>query len=131
MLLMEHVAQQRQGGGHQGRAGDAQQRAGGDQHFRAGGEGRQRRSGTESGGAGQQQFTPTDAVTQRAHGHQKAGDHETVDVENPQQLITGGVQVRAQLWYRQMQHGHVQGQQHRGQHQHRQTQPLTPRGGGW
>ncbi len=49
---------------------------------------RRRRStevSAEGGGADQQYAAAADAVAERAHGDQRAGDHEAVDVDDPQQ----------------------------------------------
>ena len=58
----------------------------GDQHLGAGGEGGEHRGDAERGGADQQQPAAADAVAEGAHGDQRAGDQEAVDVDDPQQL---------------------------------------------
>ncbi len=85
--VFEHVADQRQGGGRQGCPGDPQQRAGSDQHLRADRIGGQHRGRAEPGRAEQQQPAAADAVPQGAHRDQEPGDHEPVDVGDPQLLV--------------------------------------------
>ena len=109
-----------------GRPGDAQQRPAGDQLLRAGRQGRQHRHHPEGGGAGQQQPAAADPVPQGAHGDQEPGDHEPVDVGDPQQLRAGWLQLRAERRHRQVQHRQVHGIQQTRQGQHRQPDPLPP-----
>ena len=63
----------------------------------AGREGRQDRGDSKGGGADQEQPPPPDSVAQRAHGDQRSGDQESVDVENPEQLSAAGLQVGADV----------------------------------
>ena len=65
------------------------------------------RGEAERGGADQQQPAATDPVAQRAHGDQRAGDQEAVDVDDPEQLGAARLEVRAQCGHREVQHGQV------------------------
>lgn len=94
--VVEHVADQGQRRGHQGRARDTEQCPGHDQHLGAVGERGECRGDAEGGGAGHQQLAPPDPVTEGAHGDEQAGDQESVDVHDPQQLRRAGPQVRCQ-----------------------------------
>ena len=58
----------------------------GDQHLGAGRERGEHRGRAERRSADQQQLAAADAVAERAHGDQGAGDQEAVDVDDPQQL---------------------------------------------
>ena len=126
--VQEHVADQRQRRGSQGRSGDPQQRPGGDQHARAGRVGGDQRGSPEGGGADQQQPAPADAVAQGAHGDQQPGDQEAVDVHDPQQLGAAGRQVGAEPGNGQVQHGQVHGVHQARQGDHDQPDPLPPPG---
>ena len=47
---------------------------------------REHRRGAERRGADQQEPPPADAVAERAHRDERAGDEEAVDVDDPEQL---------------------------------------------
>jgi hypothetical protein len=128
--VLEHVKQQRQRRWRQGRPGDPQQRPGHDQHLGAGGERRQQRDDPEGRGADHQQPAAADAVAEGAHGEQRPGDHEPVDVDDPQQLGAAGLQVGADGRDGQLQHRQVHHVQHVGNREHRQPDPRTPPGAG-
>jgi hypothetical protein len=57
--------------------------------------------------ADQEQPATADAVAKGAHGDQRPGGHEPVDVDDPQQLGAGGPQVLAQMRNGQVQHGQI------------------------
>jgi hypothetical protein len=78
------------------RRGDPKHHARHDQHRDAGREGGQDRGGTEGTGTDQQQTSAPDAVAQRAHRDQKAGQHEAIAVGDPEELRAARVQVRRQ-----------------------------------
>ncbi len=69
-------------------AGEPLQRARDDQHLGAGREGGEDRRDAEGGRADEQHPAAADAVAERAHGDQRAGDHEPVDVDDPQAAPT-------------------------------------------
>jgi hypothetical protein len=96
-FIFEHRPQQRQGRGCQGRAGQAEQGTGGDQHPGAGRERRGSRGGAEGGSADEQHLAPADAIAEVADRDQRAGQHEAVDVDDPQQLRAAGLQRRAEV----------------------------------
>ena len=122
----EHREDQRQRRRCQGRPGDAQQRPSRDQLPGAGRQGGQDRHHPEGGGPGQQQSAAADPVAQGAHGDQEPGDHEPVDVGDPQQLGAAGLQLGAERRHGQVRHRQVHGVQHTGQGEHRQPDPLAP-----
>lgn len=62
------------------------QRAGSDEHRGAARIGGKDRCATERGGADQQQPAAADAIADRAHGNEQPGQHEAVDVKDPQLL---------------------------------------------
>ena len=78
-----------------------------------------------------QQPAAADAVAERAHGDQGAGDQEAVDVDDPQQLGAAGLEVRAEARHRQVQHGQVHGIKHARQGKHGEPNPLAAPGPGW
>src|SRR4029450_1513669 len=61
-----------------------------------------------------------EAVAQCPHGDQDPGDHEPVDVGDPQQLGAAQLQVRAQGRHGQVQHRQVHGVQQAGEGEHGQ-----------
>ena len=62
----------------------------------------------------------------RPHGDQRPGDHEPVDVDDPQQLGAAGLQVLAELRDGQVQHGQVHRVQQARNREHGQADPLSP-----
>ena len=120
-------AHQRHRRGHQRRAADAEDRAGGDQRLGAVRVGRDQGGGAEGGGAEQQEPAAADAVAQRAHRHQQAGQDEAVDVEDPQLLGAARLQVGADRRDREVEDGHVHRDQQQRQHQHARAPSI--RGG--
>ena len=85
----------------------------------------------ERGRPDHQELAAADAVTQGAHGDQRPGHEEPVDVDDPQQLGAGRLQVRADRGHGQVQHGQVHHVQQAGQGEHRQPDPLAPSGLRW
>jgi hypothetical protein len=98
------------------------------QHLGAGRERSQDRHQAEGAGPDEQQPAAADAVAQGAHGDERSGDEEPVDVDDPQQLGAGRLQVGADGGKGQVQHGQVHHIQHTGQRQHGQPDPLAPAG---
>ncbi len=123
--VVEDVADQREGGRHQGRTGHAQQGPGDDHHLRAGRVGVEHGHGTECGGTGEQQLLAADAVTEAAHGDQESGDDEGVDVAYPQQLGAGRLEVLGECGRGEAEYGRVDGDQQHGEHQHAQGEPAA------
>ncbi len=126
----EHPAQQRHRGRHQGRAADAEDRAGGDEGLGAGRVGRDDGGGTEGGGADQEEPAVADAVAERAHRHQQAGQDEGVDVEDPQLLGAAGLQVRADRRDGEVEDGDVHRDEQQGEHQDAESGPFAAAGTG-
>ena len=93
-----------------------------------GAEGRQRRRRAESDGAGHEQAATADAVAEAAHGDEQAGQHQRVDVDDPQQLVAARTQLAADLGQRERQHGVVDRDEQHGQHQHGQRGPFASAG---
>ncbi len=112
--IVEEVADQRERGRHQGGAGYAQQRPRDDQHLGGGGIGVEHGYRAERRGTDQQDPLAADAVAEAAHGDEQTGDDERVDVADPQELCTGGLQVLADVGGRETEHGRVDGHQQHG-----------------
>jgi hypothetical protein len=116
--ILEHVTDERKRGGCEGCSGNSQYRARHDEHLDA------RRECSQQGGhpkrrsSDQQQTPATYPVTERAHRDQHAGHHETVDVDDPQQLRARGFQVGAQRRHGEIQHHEVHRVQQAGQRDH-------------
>jgi len=87
--------------------GDPEQRAGRDELVRRRREGRKDRGDAERGGPDQQQLAPADPVAERAHGDQRSGDEKAVDVDDPEQLRRGRLQVGGEMRHREVQHRQV------------------------
>jgi hypothetical protein len=111
LWVEEHVADQGQCRGREGRPGQPEQRAGRDQHLGATRERGQHGRHPERDGTDHQQ-PPADPIAQRSHRDQGPRDHEPVDVDDPEQLRAGGPQVLADLRYRQVQDGEVHHVEH-------------------
>src|SRR5215218_4016959 len=71
-----------------------------------------------------------DPVAEGPHGDQEPGDHEAVDVGDPQQLGAARLEVFAQGRHGQVQDGQVHRIQQAGEREHGQPDPLTPPGQG-
>ncbi len=121
----EDVADQREGGRHQGGAGHAEQGAGDDHHLGAGRVGVQDRDGAEGGGADEEQLLAAYAVTEGAHGDQESGDDEGVDVADPQQLGAGRLQVLAEGGCGEAEDRGVDRDQQHGQDEHGEREPAA------
>ncbi len=89
----EDGAQDRHGGGHDGRAADAEQGAGRDHVPGLGGEHGYERSQREDAEARHEQPLAPPAVTERPRGDQQTGQGECVDVDDPQLLHGARLQV--------------------------------------
>ncbi|MGX1245855.1 hypothetical protein RKD46_006959 [Streptomyces pseudovenezuelae] len=123
--VVEEVADQGQGGGHEGRAGDTQQSPRQDHQLRCGRIGVQNRYRAERGRAQQQDPLAADAVAEAAHRHQQARDDERVDVTDPQELGPGRPEVLADVRGREAEDGRVDGHQQHGEHQDGQREPTA------
>src|SRR5918993_1081700 len=71
---------------------------------------------------------PADPVAEGAHGDQRPGGQEPVDVDDPQELAAGGLQIGAELGHGQVEHGQVHGVEQAGQGDHGQPDPFPPAG---
>src|SRR5690606_16487854 len=116
--VVEEVADQREGGRHEGRSGDAEQGPRDDQHLGAGGVGVEHGDGAERGGAHEEDPLASDAVAEAAHGDEQTGDDERVDVPDPEQLAAGGREVLADVGGGEAEDGRVDRHQQHGEHQH-------------
>jgi hypothetical protein len=121
--VVEEVADQGEGGRHQGGAGDTEQGPRQNHHLGRLGVGVEHGDRTEGGGSAQQQLLAADAVTEAAHGDQEPGDDEGVDVTDPEQLGTGRFEVLAEERGREAQHGGVDGHQQHGEDEYGQRDP--------
>ena len=129
-LVVEHVADQRERRGCERGAREPEDRPRHDELRGTGRESRQQRGCAEGRRARHQQAAPADAVAQRAHGHQRAGDQEAVDVEHPQQLGRAGLELLRELRHREVQHRQVHGVDQAGQRQHGEADPFPGAGPG-
>ena len=123
--IAEHGADQRQGGGRDGRTGDSESTAGDDQHRRRCRVGRDDRCDAEPGRPDHQQSTSTDAVAERTHRDHEAGQHEAVHVHDPELLRAAGVQRLADARQREQHDEDVYRDQQRRQRQHGEADPLA------
>ena len=78
--------------------------------------------------ADEQQLAPADAVAERAHGHEEAGDHEPVDVDDPEQLAAARLEVLADRRDGQVQDRQVHDVEQAGQGEDAQADPLLATG---
>ena len=122
----EHVEDQRERRRCQRRARDALQRAARDQHLGARRERGEHRDGGERRSADHQQPATTDAVAERPHRDEEAGDHEPVDVDDPEQLRTARLEVRAERRHREVQHRQVHRVEQAREREHAEPDPLAP-----
>ncbi len=122
--VVEDVADQREGGRHQGRAGHAEQGPGDDHHLGAGRVGVEDRDGAEGGGSDEEQLLSAYAVAEGAHGHQESGDDEGVDVADPQQLGAGGLEVLTEGGRGEAEDRGVDRDQQHGQDEHGEREPA-------
>ncbi len=122
--VAEHRADERERRRAESGARDPQERAGGDHQLGVGRVGGEDRRGAERGRTDHEQFATADAVAEGAHGDQEPGDHEAVDVDDPEQLGAAGGQVGVEMRGGQVEHGGVHAEQHGGQRQHGQPEPL-------
>ena len=70
-----------------------------------------------------------DAVGEGAHGHEQPGEHERVDVDDPQELRPGGPQRLGDLGQREAEHRVVDRHEQHGEHEHREREPPPRRTG--
>ena len=105
-----------------------EQGAGGDQHLGTGGKSGEQRRQAEQGCADQHELAAADAIAERAHGEQRAGNQEAVNVDDPEQLRARGRQIAADCRYREVQHGQVHGVEQRRQEDHGEADPLSSPG---
>ena len=125
-VIGEHRAQQRQRGGHQPGAGETLHGPRHDEQRGRGRHRRQNRSRTEGDTGDQQQPLATDPVAQIAHRDEHPGEHEGIDVTDPEDLVVTGMQFVGDRRHRDADDGSVD-----GHHEHRQTEReqgrhLTP-----
>ncbi len=125
--VVEEVADEGEGGRHQGGTGDAEQRPGRDHHRGAGRIGVEHGDRAERHGPAEEQLLASDAVAEAAHGDQEAGDDEGVDVADPQQLGAGRPQVLTEERGGQAEDGGVDGDEQHGQDEDGEGDP-PPRG---
>ena len=81
-------------------------------------------------GTDHQQAAPADPVAEAAHRHQQCGQHQRVDVDDPQLGGRGRAEVLGDARQRERQDGVVDGDQQHRQQQHRERQPRAARGVG-
>src|SRR5262249_19290193 len=77
-----------------------------------------------------EQAAPADAVAERAHGDQHPGDHEAVDVDDPQELCRTRLQVARYRGDRKVEHREVHRVDHAGQGDDGEAQPIASRRAG-
>src|SRR4029450_2717980 len=80
---------------------------GGDEHLVSGGVGSEHGGETEEGTPDQQQLAAPHPVAKGSHGDEEPREHESVDVQDPQLLGTGGQKILRQLGERQEQHAQI------------------------
>ena len=82
----------------------------------------------EGSGPDEEQPAAADTVAERAHRDQEAGQHEAVDVGDPEKLGARGLEIRGQRGHRQVEDGQVHRVQEAGQGDHSEPDPLPPPG---
>ena len=105
-----------------------EQRAADDEHLGAGAEGGEDRDGAEPGRTDQEQLAAADAVAERAHRDEPAGDHEAVDVDDPQQLGARRLEVGADGRDREVQDREVHHVEQCAQGEDAQADPFAASG---
>ena len=128
LVMVEDVADERQCRWHEGSAENAEQGAGEDEHLGGGGERREQRGRTKADGPDDEQLATSDPITEAAHGHQQTGEHERVDVDDPQQLRARRMQAGADCRDREAEDRVVDRDQQHGDHEHRESGPFAPAG---
>ena len=124
--VVEGIAHDRQGRGHDRGAEDAHEETAQDEDLRSGGERADQGGGGETRRPDQEHpFAPV-AVRDIADGDQQPRDGEGVDVADPQDLVRSGVQIGAQRGHRQGEDGVVDRQQQDGHREHAEYAPLAP-----
>jgi len=74
----------------------------------------------------QQRLTdPLNPVAKRAHGDERPGDQETVNVNDPEELRAGGREICAQRWQREVQDGQIHRVEQARQRNHPKPNPLA------
>ena len=127
-LVVEQVADEGEGRRHEGRPGDPEHRSGGDEHLGRLRISREERRRAERHRADEQQPAAADPVADRAHREEQAGEDEPVDVEDPQLLGGGRLEVLGDERHREEEDGHVHRRDEDRQDQHRQWDPLAASG---
>src|SRR5262249_41149392 len=107
---------------------DAEHRARGDEQGRTGGERGRCRARAEDHRAEEEQPAPADPVAEVAHRDQHAGDEEAVDVDDPEQLTAGRVEVGADARQGEVEDREVHGVEDAGQRDGREPYPLAAAG---
>lgn len=120
----EHIADESERGWHEGGACDAEQGAGGDQRRRGGRIGSHHGRCAEARRADHQEPAPSDTVTERSHRDEQAGDHEAIDIDDPEGLDAGRPQVDGQCRQGEVQQGQVQSEQDGRECQQAESDPL-------
>lgn len=123
-VIVERVADQREGRWRDGRSGDTEKSACGDQHTSAPRERREHGRDTEHRRADEQQPPATDAIAEGAGSDQRAGDEKPIDVDDPEQLRAARPEIFTQLRHRQMQHREIHRVQQAGQRDDGEPDPF-------
>jgi hypothetical protein len=126
--VAEERAQQCERGGHQHGTEEPEEGPGGHELCRLRGECRDERDRAEAGRTDHQRAAAADPVAEGPHGHQQAGQHERVDVHEPQQLCRRRRERRADRGQRETEHGVVDRDEQRRQEQHGEPEPLAAAG---
>ncbi len=80
----------------------------------------------EARGAAEQELAAADAIPERAHGDEQAGDQEAVDVDDPEQLRARRRSSALIRGIGEVEHGQVHRVDERGQREHGETDPFAP-----
>ena len=121
----EDRADQTEGGRHQRCTGNTLQHAGGNEHLGTDSESGDDRGETEADCADQEQFSPTDPVAERTHGDEQTGEHERIDVDDPQQLRAARLEVGADERKRKIEHRAVDCDEQHSKGKDYQARPVT------
>ncbi|CPJ13232.1 Uncharacterised protein [Bordetella pertussis] len=125
--VREHMAQDRQGGGHHQRRADRQQAARDDQQGGRGRIGHAQRGRAECRQPAGERGARPPAVAQGAHGRQQAGDHQRIGVDDPQLFRCRGMQVVGQAGQCRIQYSRIDRDQEEGAGDDGQHQPTVLR----
>jgi hypothetical protein len=94
-------------------------------------DGGQDRENPERSGPAEQEPSAADPVSQRSHRDERAGDEKAVDVDDPEELGAGGMEVRADLRDCQVENGQVHHVQQARQGEDAQANPFASGCSGW